>query len=108
MFEAARTAGEPTSGRSHNYLLHYARDAYEDFEGEPAVDLDAVDILTVHQAKGLEWPIVFLPSLDAGPLSFRRAGQPRSGYCPKQVFPRTTAAATRAATRRSAACSTSR
>src|SRR5262249_42462452 len=33
-----------------NYLQFYALDAYEDFEGEDTFDLDAVDILTVHQS----------------------------------------------------------
>ncbi len=38
--------------RLFNYLQYYALDAYEDFEGEDTFDLDAVDILTVHQARG--------------------------------------------------------
>src|SRR5665213_3598305 len=46
-----------------NYLQYYAVDAYEDFEGEESFDFDGVDITTVHQAKGLEWPVVFMPSL---------------------------------------------
>ena len=31
---------------------------------------DAVQILTVHQAKGLEWPVVFIPSLVEGVFPF--------------------------------------
>jgi DNA helicase II / ATP-dependent DNA helicase PcrA len=57
------------------YLLYYARDAYEDFEGEEVSEIDAVDILTIHQAKGLEWPVVFLPALVDGRFPSRRAGQ---------------------------------
>ena len=72
----------------HNYLLHYARDAYEEFEGEVSVDLDAVDILTVHQAKGLEWPVVFIPSLAQGRFPSRRAGQAQDWLLPEDVFPR--------------------
>jgi DNA helicase II / ATP-dependent DNA helicase PcrA len=46
-----------------NYLFHYLFGAYEDFDGEDRQDANAVQFITLHQAKGLEWPIVFLPSL---------------------------------------------
>jgi len=32
-------------------------------------DADAVSLLTVHQAKGLEWPVVFVPEIGARPPS---------------------------------------
>jgi DNA helicase-2/ATP-dependent DNA helicase PcrA len=86
-FEAAGDRGKDYFRALHNYLLHYARDAYEEFEGEPAVDLDAVDVMTVHQAKGLEWPIVFMPSLVQGRFPSRRAGQPQDWLLPDSVFP---------------------
>ena len=87
VFEAASDRGKDYFRALHNYLLHYARDAYEEFEGEPAVDLDAVDILTVHQAKGLEWPVVFLPSLVQGRFPSRRAGQAQDWLLPDVAFP---------------------
>lgn len=86
-FEPAGDRGKSYFRALHNYLLHYARDAYEEFEGEPSTDLDAVDILTVHQAKGLEWPIVFLPSLVQGRFPTRRAGQPQEWLLPESSFP---------------------
>jgi DNA helicase-2/ATP-dependent DNA helicase PcrA len=75
-----------------NYLLHYARDAYEDFEGEEVTEIDAVDILTVHQAKGLEWPVVFLPALVNGRFPSRFAGQSQDWLLPESVFPSVTRA----------------
>jgi DNA helicase-2/ATP-dependent DNA helicase PcrA len=86
-FEAAGDRGKDYFRALHNYLLHYARDAYEEFEGEPAVDLDAVDVLTIHQAKGLEWPIVFMPSLVQGRFPSRRAGLSQDWLLPDSVFP---------------------
>ena len=39
-------------------------------------DSDAVAVLTVHKAKGLEFPIVYLPGLVAGRFPDRRATRP--------------------------------
>ena len=73
--------------RLFNYLQHYALDAYEDFEGEDTFHLDAVDILTVHQAKGLEWPVVFIPALVKGRFPSRRAGEAQEWLVPDAAFP---------------------
>ena len=73
--------------RLYNYLQYYSLDAYEDFEGEDTFDLDVVDILTVHQSKGLEWPVVFLPSLVEGRFPSRYAGQSQDWLLPESVFP---------------------
>ena len=46
------------------FLHHQAKDSYS--EGTDDVDYmipDAVQVMTVHQAKGREWPAVFLPAL---------------------------------------------
>lgn len=69
-----------------NYLQYYALDKYEDFEGEETFDLDAVDILTVHQAKGLEWPVVFLPALVSSRFPARKAGQVQDWLIPERAF----------------------
>ena len=73
--------------RLFNYLQYYALDAYEDFEGEDTFDLDTVDILTIHQAKGLEWPVVFVPSLVEGRFPSKYSGQPQDWLIPETVFP---------------------
>jgi DNA helicase-2/ATP-dependent DNA helicase PcrA len=70
-----------------NYLQYYALDAYKDSEGEDTFALDAVGILTVHQAKGLEWPEVFLPGLVKGRFPSKYAGRPRDWLIPISVFP---------------------
>jgi len=87
VFESGEDRGRRYFQSLHNYLLHYARDAYEDFEGEMSIDLDAVDILTIHQAKGLEWSIVFMPSLVSTRFPSRWAGQAQSWLLPDNVFP---------------------
>jgi len=69
-----------------NFLQHYALDAYEDFEGEDTFDFDAVDILTIHQAKGLEWPVVFMPALVTGRFPARLAGRAQDWLIPESVF----------------------
>jgi DNA helicase II / ATP-dependent DNA helicase PcrA len=87
IFEASTDRGREYFRALHNYLLHYARDAYEEFDGEVSVDFDAVDVLTIHQAKGLEWPIVFMPALVQGRFPSRRAGQCQDWLLPDSVFP---------------------
>lgn len=72
------------------YLLHYAKDEYEEFEGEADPDLDAVDIVTVHQAKGLQWPIVFLPGLSSRRFPSSNAGRARDWLIPERVLPAAT------------------
>lgn len=86
-YRGGRDRGKPYFQGLANYLLHYARDAYEEFEGEPAADLDAVDILTIHQAKGLEWPVVFVPALVTGRFPSRLCGTERDWQLPVSVFP---------------------
>ena len=67
-------------------MLHYAKDAYEDFEGEEIHSLDAVSILTVHQAKGLEWPILFLPGLSNKRFPSSNAGRSQDWCLSEDVF----------------------
>ena len=69
-----------------NFMLHYAKDSYEDFEGEEVHSLDAVSILTVHQAKGLEWPILFLPGLSNKRFPSTNAGKSQDWCLSDKAF----------------------
>ncbi|MFT3916944.1 MAG: UvrD-helicase domain-containing protein [Anaeromyxobacteraceae bacterium] len=87
---------------------------------EPEGDLeagDAVALLSIHQAKGLEWPVVFVPDLGARPIQDRPRPllDAEGRLCAPLVDPladavRTTASleAARAADRRSAAAESRR
>ncbi|WP_315754809.1 MULTISPECIES: ATP-dependent DNA helicase [unclassified Bradyrhizobium] len=48
-----------------DFLQYQAEDAYGQSTGieDKFVGLDAVQILTIHRAKGLQWPVVFVPQL---------------------------------------------
>lgn len=66
------------------YLRHQAADVYpEGWLEARYVTPDAVQILTIHQAKGLQWPIVFVPGLTAGRFPPKGAG----GRSPWSVIP---------------------
>ena len=69
-----------------NYLVHYAKESYEDFEGEEIHNLDAVSILTVHQAKGLEWPILFIPGLSSQRFPSSMSGRSQEWSLPDDIF----------------------
>lgn len=86
-FRGGRDRGKEFFTALHRYLLHYAQDAYEDWSGDERTAADAVDILTVHQAKGLEWPVVFLPALVAGRFPSRNAGRRQEWLLDVAAFP---------------------
>lgn len=47
-----------------NFLQYRAAEAYpEGWQDNAYANPDAVRIMTVHQAKGMQWPVVFLPAL---------------------------------------------
>ena len=68
------------------HIVNYAQGAYEGFDGEPDLTIDAVDITTVHRAKGLEWPAVFVPSVTSRRFPSFRTGQQKDWLVPRALF----------------------
>ncbi len=57
------------------FLEHQAAEYYpEETEETAHAKPDAVRIMTVHQAKGMQWPVVFVPCLRANRFPSRRQG----------------------------------
>lgn len=47
-----------------NFLQYHAEDAYpEGWQDNQYANPNAVRIMTIHQAKGMQWPVVFVPAL---------------------------------------------
>ena len=67
-------------------LVNYATGSYDGFEGEEDLLGDGVALGTVHGAKGLEWPVVFLPSLTDGRFPSSRSGRKRDWLLPRELF----------------------
>lgn len=68
------------------YIQNWAHGAFEAFDGEEAITLDAVDLTTVHQAKGLEWPIVFVPCVSAKRFPSSKTGQKQKWHVSTEHF----------------------
>lgn len=65
-FEAIYFQSDPVEKYSSfaNFLQYQADEAYpEGWQENQYANPDAVRIMTVHQAKGMQWPVVFLPQL---------------------------------------------
>ena len=57
------------------FLSHGAENAYpEGWQENEYASPDAVRIMTVHQAKGMQWPVVFLPALLRNRFPARKIG----------------------------------
>ena len=92
----AATVGEQVGGEDRGtryyrnlatHVVNYAQGAYEGFDGEPDTDVDAVDLTTVHSAKGLEWPVVFVPSMTDRRFPSRYTGKEQTWLVPRTAFP---------------------
>jgi hypothetical protein len=76
------TPDSPPAAPAVRCFLHYlrARRAADLAVAVPAGDEDAVHLLTLHQSKGLEFPIVYLPGMAQG--EFPAAATGRDEVCP--------------------------
>jgi DNA helicase-2/ATP-dependent DNA helicase PcrA len=91
----AAVAGEQVGGQDRGlwyyrnlaiHILNYAQGKYEGFDGEPDFELDAVDLTTVHRAKGLEWPAVLVPSVTASRFPSSKTGTQGNWLLPRDMF----------------------
>jgi DNA helicase-2/ATP-dependent DNA helicase PcrA len=84
------TGGEDR-GKSYYFWLamhiqNWAQGRFEGFEGEDDLTLDAVDLTTVHRAKGLEWPVVFVPCVSANRFPPSKTGKAQTWAVPEETF----------------------
>lgn len=68
------------------FMNTYATGAYEEQPVEDLRSIDAIQLMTVHQAKGLEWPVVFIPCLTSRRFPSSMTGHPQDWYVPKELF----------------------
>ena len=68
------------------YMTLYATGSYEEQAGDNIQGVDAVQLMTVHQAKGLEWSIVFIPSLVTRRFPSSKTGSEKNWLIPRDLF----------------------
>jgi len=68
------------------FMNTYATGAYEEQPVEDLRGINAIQIMTVHQAKGLEWPVVFIPCLTSKRFPSSMTGRPQRWYVPRELF----------------------
>jgi DNA helicase-2/ATP-dependent DNA helicase PcrA len=68
------------------FLEEYASQAAEEAPLGPTLDQDAMNIMTVHQSKGLEFSIVFVPALVDHRFPSARIDQKDDWYIPDDLF----------------------
>lgn len=72
----------------HWFIISHAASGYEEGSADDFFEFNAVNVMTIHQAKGLEFPVVFLPSLVARRFPSSKMGQPKSWIIPMELFDR--------------------
>ena len=95
-FETIHFQSKPVEkyGSFANFLQHRAEGAYpEGWQDNQYATPDAVRIMTIHQAKGMQWPVVFVPAMLRNRFPAARIGGrnvwhllPRAGICGQPRF----------------------
>jgi DNA helicase-2/ATP-dependent DNA helicase PcrA len=70
------------------FVQNWAHGAYEGYDSGDRFETNAVEVTTVHTAKGLEWPIVFLSSLSANRFPSSNTGKPGTWFIKPKLFNR--------------------
>ncbi|MEW6664104.1 MAG: ATP-dependent DNA helicase [Thermodesulfobacteriota bacterium] len=68
------------------YMNSYATGAYDEQLSEDIRGINAVQIMTIHQAKGLEWPMVFVPCLTGLRFPSKKTGEKQTWHVPRDMF----------------------
>lgn len=68
------------------YINTYAQTGYGEEAADDLPDVDACTISTVHQAKGLEWPVVFVPCLTTRRFPSSRMGVKQNWLLSRSLF----------------------
>lgn len=68
------------------FIQTFAQTAYGEQSPDDLPEVDAVQITTVHQAKGLEWPVVFVPALTNRRFPSSRAGRQQDWLLSRDLF----------------------
>lgn len=82
------TAGQIYLRRLRAFLEEFAGRAAEETPDNSPEAVDSVRVMTVHQAKGLEFPIVFVPCLVEGRFPSSRTGERRLWHVSDDLFSR--------------------
>jgi DNA helicase-2/ATP-dependent DNA helicase PcrA len=81
-----RSLGEIYLARLRVFLEEFASAAVEEAPERPTLEQDAVNIMTIHQSKGLEFSVVFVPSLVERRFPSSRMGREVPWYLPDDLF----------------------
>jgi len=68
------------------YIKGHASGAYSEQIGKDLRGINAVQLTTIHQAKGLEWPVVFMSSLVEGIFPSSLTGKPKRVMIGREIF----------------------